>query len=120
MTTTSTEAHTIDATGKRLGRVATEVASLLIGKDRTDVVRNVVPDVSVTVNNTSKLLIDEKKRDTKEYQWYSGYPGGRRTLSMDQLVERKGYAEILRKAVYGMLPHNRLRAERMKKLTIHE
>lgn len=116
----SPDVRTIDASGKRLGRLASEVASILIGKDRTDVVRNAVPAVSVTVLNAGKLAIDEKKRGTKEYQWYSGYPGGRRTLSLGQVAERRGYAEILRKAVYGMLPHNRLRARRMKQLTIHE
>jgi large subunit ribosomal protein L13 len=120
MTTTTTEAYTVDASGKRLGRVATEIAALLIGKNRTDVVRNVVPPVSVTVTNASKLLIDEKKRGQKGYEWYSGYPGGRRELSMEQLIERQGYTVVLRKAVYGMLPHNRLRAVRMKQLTIHE
>jgi large subunit ribosomal protein L13 len=120
MTTSTQETRTIDAGGKRLGRVATEIASILIGKDRTDVVRNAVPPVSVTVTNASKLLIDEKKRGQKEYDWYSGYPGGRRNLSMEQLIARQGHAEVLRKAVYGMLPHNRLRAQRMKLLTIHD
>ena len=118
--TTTTDKRTIDARGKRLGRVATEVATILIGKDRTDVVRNVVPDVHVTVTNASKLLIDEKKREQKEYDRYSGYPGGRRTRTLEQVITQKGYAEVLRNAVYGMLPHNRLRAQRMKQLTISE
>lgn len=116
--TTATDIRTIDASGKRLGRLASEVAALLAGKDKTDAVRNVVSPVSITVTNASKLLIDEKKRSQKRYDWYSGYPGGRRTLSLEQLIARAGYAEVLRKAVYGMLPHNRLRAKRMKQLTI--
>lgn len=119
-TTTNTDNRIIDASGKRLGRVASEIAAVLIGKDRTDVTRNAISDVSVTVTNASKLFIDEKKRGQKEYDWYSGYPGGRRTLSLAQLIARAGHAEVLRKAVHGMLPHNRLRARRMKQLTIND
>lgn len=115
-----TETHTIDASGKRLGRVASSIAALLAGKHRTDVARHKLSGVAVTVQNASKLLIDERKMEQKEYQSYSGYPGGLRRLSMKKLVEQKGYAEILRKAVYGMLPGNRLRAQRMKSLTIEE
>ena len=115
-----TETHTIDASGKRLGRVATSVAALLLGKHRTDVTRHKKAEVAVKVVNAGKLLVDERKLTTKEYQRYSGYPGGLRRLSMQQLVTEKGYAEALRKAVHGMLPGNRLRAQRMKSLTIEE
>ncbi len=112
------EQHTIDATGKRLGRVATEIATLLMGKHRPDAVRHIAKPIFVTVTNASKLLIDERKRNQKTYQRYSGYPGGLKTLSLVQVVAQKGYREILKFAVYGMLPSNRLRAVRMKKLTI--
>jgi large subunit ribosomal protein L13 len=118
--TTKTEQHTIDARGKRLGRVATEAAHLLMGKHRTDAARNVVAPVTVTIENASKLLIDEKKRNQKKYDRYSGYPDGRSELTMTQLAEKKGYREVVRKAVYGMLPGNKLRAKRMKQLTISE
>ncbi len=111
---------TIDATGKRVGRVASEVAIVLLGKDRTDQVRHLPAPVHVTVTNAGKLSIDEKKRIQKEYDRYTGYPGGRRVLSMEKLIEKKGYSEVLRKAVYGMLPGNKLRAVRMKNLTISE
>ena len=120
MNTAEIETYTIDAAGKRLGRLASEVSSLLIGKNRTDVVRNQVPPVRVTVENASKLTIGEKKREQTIYDQYSGYPGGRSEISMEKLIEKKGYSEVLRKAIYGMLPSNRLRAERMKKLTISE
>ena len=120
MTTTHTETHTIDATGKRLGRVATEVATILMGKHRADCVKNRVPDVLVTVDNASKLLIDERKRTGKVYQRYSGYPGGLKECTMAKVIEKKGYEEVVRKAVYGMLPNNRLRAPRMKKLTVND
>jgi large subunit ribosomal protein L13 len=118
--TQTIEQHTIDASGKRLGRVATEVAHLLMGKHRTDVVRNETAPVRVTVEHARKLLIEEKKRQQKIYDRYTGHPGGRREISMQKLIESKGYSEVLRKAVYGMLPSNRLRAPRMKNLTISE
>ncbi|MBP9759790.1 MAG: uL13 family ribosomal protein [Candidatus Pacebacteria bacterium] len=120
MKDTTTEVHIIDATGKRLGRVATEVSALLMGKHRTDAVRHMVAPIKVTVEHVSKLLISEKKRLQKEYDRYTGYPDGRRILSMEKMIDRKGYAELMRKAVYGMLPSNKLRAVRMKKLTISE
>jgi len=120
MMTTTQHTVTVDAAGKRIGRVATEVAAILLGKDRTDQVRYQVPPVQVTVINAAKLAIDEKKRIQKEYDRYTGYPGGRRVLSMEKLIDKKGYSEVLRKAVYGMLPGNKLRAVRMKNLTITE
>lgn len=115
-----TEQHIIDAHGKRLGRVASEVATLLMGKNRADAARHTTAPVSVTVEHVSTLLLTEKKRNGKEYTRYTGYPGGLRTISMQKLIDKKGYTEVFRKAVYGMLPNNRLRAKRMKNLTIHE
>jgi large subunit ribosomal protein L13 len=114
------ETHTIDAAGKRLGRVATEAATLLMGKHRPDVTRHIPHPISVTIVNASKLLIDERKRGQKTYERYSGYPGGLHSLTLSQVVDRKGYGEIVRAAVYGMLPSNRLRAVRMKKLHVTE
>jgi len=74
MTTTQhkIKQHTIDATGKRLGRVASEAAALLLGKDRTDAVRHMPAPVQVTIEHASKLLLTEKKREQKNYQFYSG------------------------------------------------
>ncbi len=114
------ERFTIDANGKRLGRVATEVATLLMGKHRSDVTRHMVIPVEVHVTNVRKLLLTEEKREGKKYVRYTGYPGGLRTLTMQKLIERKGYGEVFKKAVYGMLPHNRLRSVRMKNLIVSE
>ena len=114
------EHHTIDAAQKRLGRVATEVATLLMGKHRTDAARNTVPPVVITITNASKLFLTEKKKLQTEYDRYTGHPDGRRILSMRKMIEQKGCRELLRKAVYGMLPNNKLRAQRMKQLTIAE
>ena len=112
--------HTIDATEKKLGRVATEAAVLLMGKNLPDFAKNVVADVKVNVTNASKLDITNKKMETKEYKRYSGYPGGLKTRKMSQEVAKNGYGEIIKKAVYGMLPANKLRAVVMKNLIISE
>ncbi len=112
--------HKIDATEKKLGRVAAEAASFLMGKSNPNFQRNEVADVKVNIENASKLDIAEKKFDTKEYKKYSGYPGGLKIKTMKQVVDKKGYAEILQKAIHGMLPNNKLRAKMMKNLVITE
>lgn len=112
--------HTIDAKGKTLGRVASEAARLLIGKDTASFVKNKVTGSKVHLSNVSLAKFDEKKLGIKNYARYSGYPGGLRKDSMKDIVTRKGYSEIFRKAVYGMLPPNKLRSIRMKNLTISE
>lgn len=110
--------YTVDAKGKKLGRVASSVAALLMGKNRTDAVRHIAAPVSVKIVNASKLVLDDRKKSDKTYQRYSGYPGGQKVQSMKKVIESKGHQELLRKAVHGMLPNNRLRAVRMKGLSI--
>lgn len=112
--------HKIDAKGKRLGRIATEAAIVLRGKNTIEFERNKVPTVSVHIVNASGMEIDAKKRETKKYIHYTGYPGGLRTTTMEKIISKKGYSEVLRKAVYGMLPSNKLRAIMMKRLIITE
>lgn len=120
MSDTNTQTHTIDATGKRLGRVASEAASILMGKDRTDFARNKNPNVQVLIENASKLNISEKKKEQKEYVTYSGYVGGQKHTPMEEVIEKKGYGEVVRRAVSGMLPKNRLQAPMLKRLTVSE
>ena len=111
--------YTIDATGKRIGRVASEAASLLMGKNISSFVRNAFPsEVSVEIINTSKSEIDQKKIRQKTYAKYSGYPGGLRHEKMSDLITKKGIGEVYRRAVYGMLPPNKLRPKMIKKLKI--
>ncbi len=110
----------INAEGKKLGRLATEVAHILLGKDSTDFAKNKVANVKVVIDGVDSMDISEKKMNEKEYQRYSGYPGGRKVKLMKQVVEQKGLAEILKSAVYNMLPANKLRKPRMKNLTINE
>ncbi|MDO8591275.1 MAG: 50S ribosomal protein L13 [bacterium] len=112
--------YTIDATGKKLGRVASEAAVFLLGKNQAQFVRNKVVGGEVEILNTSKADISEKKLLQKTYARYSGYPGGLRTPSMRNVVEKKGYREVFLLAVYGMLPSNKLRSKIMKNLTVKE
>lgn len=119
METTQTNTHTIDAAGKRLGKVATEAAAVLLGKNDPNFAKHVKPDVTVEITNVSKMDISEKK--LKEvYQSYSGYPSGRRTETLEHLGERLGYAEAVRRTIGGMLPSNKLKKQLLKKLTITE
>lgn len=112
--------HTIDAANRVPGRVATEVAVLLMGKNRTDYARNKLPEVEVQVENASKMKLAANKLRDKTYSHHSGYPGGLKTHSMQHVVDTKGAKEVLRRAVSGMLPKNKLRAVMMRRLTIKD
>lgn len=118
-TETTTKNHVIDAAGKRLGVVATEAASVLQGKNQTDFARHSVAAVKVEIHNASKLDIPEKKKG-EIYQSYSGYPGGRKTETLEHLGKRLGYAEVVRRTVTGMLPKNKLQKLMMKNLIVSE
>ncbi len=112
--------HTVDATDRTLGRVSSEVAKLLMGKDSATFERNEVSKNKVTLINVSKAKIDPKKFREKIYLSYSGYPGGLKERTMERMIEKKGYSEVFKKAVYGMLPINKLRDKMIKNLTIVE
>lgn len=115
---TTKREHTLDAQGERLGRFASSIAHILLGKDSTDFAKNVVAPVSVTVENVDGLDIDERKATTKIYDRYSGFHGGRKEETLEEVVAKKGTAEVLTRAVFNMLPANRLRKARMKNLVI--
>lgn len=112
--------HTIDAQNKKLGRVASEAASVLMGKNRVDFAKNSIPNVRVKISNAGKLSVTNKKTEEKIYTTYSGYPGGLKQKSMKHTVKEKGMKEALRTAVKGMLPKNKLRDRMMKNLIITE
>lgn len=118
-TETNTREYTIDATGKRLGKVATEAATYLQGKDMPDFANNVLAPVTVTIENAGKLDIPENKKG-EVYQTYSGYPGGQKDETLEHLGERLGYAEVVRRTVKGMLPKNKLQSQMMKNLLVTE
>ncbi len=113
-----TKKITFDATGKRLGRLASDIATVLNGKNTVMYVPNHPSDVIVEVSNVSHMQITERKKKGKVYDRYTGYFGGRREETLEQVIIDKGYQEVLRRAVYGMLPDNRLRRVKMKKLHI--
>jgi len=112
--------YTIDAHGKMIGRIASEAATYLMGKNTPEFAKNKIPKVSVTIVNASKANILDKKKKETIYTHYTGYPGGLRKLSMEQVIAKKGYQEIFRKAIYGMLPTNKLRSKMIKNLTVTE
>jgi len=112
--------YIIDATNKAIGRTATEVAVLLMGKNDPSFEKNIVSGNKVTIINASKVKMTEKKAREVLHETYSGYPGGLKFKSIKHLIEKKGYGELFELAVYGMLPANKLRAKMMKNLTITE
>lgn len=112
--------YTIDATDKALGRVASEAAALLNAKNDVNFVKNRVADVSVKVINASKVKVTGNKMKESVHKSYSGYPGGLREMPLAHVVERKGFSELLRHAIYGMLPKNKLQDIRIKNLTVEE
>ena len=111
---------TIDATNKKIGRIAQEAATILMGKDSPMYEPNKIISEGVHIINASKADISEKKKGEKEYKWFTGYPSGLKTRTLDQMIEKRGVEEVYRKAILGMLPKNRLRAEMIKKLKISE
>lgn len=110
--------HIIDATGRTLGRVASDAAKVLLAKNTTTVKKNVVSPMNVRVKNVAALNISEKKLIQKTYHSHSGYPGSDRALSLAHIIKTKGHGEALRRAVKGMLPPNTLREKRLKHLII--
>ena len=111
--------YTIDAKGKRLGKLATEAASLLIGKDRTDYAQNTIAPVTVKILNASLMDISERHK-SDVYKTYSGYPGGQKEETLEHLGKRLGYSEVVRRTVNGMLPKNKLQQLLMKNLVVSE
>ena len=114
-----TEKHyTLDATDQSLGRVASRAALLLRGKGEVSFQSHILPAVLVTVTNVSRLQIQPAKLIKTEYRRYSGYPGGLKQETMANLATRRGYPELFRQAVKGMLPNNKLRRFILKHLTV--
>lgn len=111
--------YTIDATGKKLGRVAAQAATLLRGKNRADFVKHKSPAVHVVIENASKLSLTEAKKAQTVYKRFSGVQGTKLKIeNLKHLAARKGYREGLTLAVRGMLPNNKLRPGLLKRLTI--
>lgn len=111
--------YTIDASGGKLGRIASRAATLLIGKNSTAFAKNVVFNTEVKIINADKLNITEKKQTTV-YKRYSGYPGGLHEKSMSQIIDKHGKKGVLKIAIQGMIPNNKLKSKIIKNLIITE
>jgi len=109
------ENYIIDASDKVLGRLATKIAILLQGKNRPDFVPYKDTGAIVTIENIEKIKLTGKKMKQDKYFYHTGYPGGFKEIPVER-VFKKNPAQVLRKAVLGMLPKNKLRAERIKRL----
>lgn len=110
----------IDATGETLGRLSSKVAALLNGKSEVTFAKNTIADVKVTVQNASKIRVTGNKMNDSVHKSFSGYPGGQKQRTFSHVVEKKGYSELVKHAVKGMLPKNRLQTERLKNLLVTE
>lgn len=112
--------YKIDAKGRSLGRVASEAASVLIGKKDVNSAPHQVLAVRVVVSNVAALNFSGKKLKQKEYVSHSGYPGSQKFEEIEKLIAKKGMSEVLQRAVRGMIPKNKLNKLRMKNLIIEK
>lgn len=107
----------VDARGKVLGRLAAQVAHVLIGKHKPNYTPSVECGDPVIIINARHIRLTGKKLEKKVYRWHTGYPGGLREVSAQKLMETRP-EEVVREAVLGMLPKNKLRKRRARKLRI--
>ena len=117
---TKTEEKVIDASGRTLGRLCSEIAMSLMGKTSPKFERNAYSGFDVRVVNAAKLRITTKKLAEIFHTRYSGNPGGLRVLHGTETAEKKGLKELIKLATFQMLPDNKLRREMMKHLKIED
>jgi large subunit ribosomal protein L13 len=108
----------VDASGQTLGRVATQVAGLLSGKHKPIFTTHLDTGDHVIVINAARVAVKGDKLTAKVYARHSGYPGGFRSETLGDLLERRP-EEVIRRAVKGMLPRNRLGAQQLRKLKVY-
>lgn len=109
--------HLIDAKGIVLGRLSTEVTKLLMGKHKATYSTHMDSGDNVVVVNAEKVLLTGRKAEQKVYRSHSGYPGGFKEVTFAKM-SKEHPARIIEFAVYGMLPDNRLRSDRMTRLHV--
>jgi large subunit ribosomal protein L13 len=108
----------VDANGKNLGRLATQISTILLGKDKPTFTPGVDTGDYVIVVNAEHIAVTGNKLDDKYYYRHSGYPGGLKKITLrDQLAKYPD--RVIRQAVWGMLPHNRLGRKLIKKLKVY-
>jgi large subunit ribosomal protein L13 len=110
--------YLVDAEGLTLGRLATQIADALRGKGKPEYTPHCDTGDFVVVVNAEKIAVTGNKRDDKVYYRHSGYPGGIRSRTLGEMLER-GPEEVIRKAVHGMLPRNRLARQQLRKLKVY-
>ena len=110
--------YVVDAKGKTLGRLASEIAKILRGKNKPTYTPHVDTGDYVIVINAEKVEVTGKKADKKMYRWHSGYPSGLKERTFNEKIEKKP-TEVIYRAVKGMLPHNRLGRKMIKKLKVY-
>ena len=110
--------YVVDAEGQTLGRLATRIADTLRGKGKPQYTPHVDTGDFVVVVNAEKIHVTGNKLDTKLVRWHSGYPGGLKERTLRQQLERRP-TEVIRKAVKGMLPKNRLASAQLTKLKVY-
>jgi large subunit ribosomal protein L13 len=108
----------VDASGKTLGRLATQIADMLRGKRKPEYTPHIDTGDFVIVVNAEKIAVTGNKMDAKQYRRHSGYPGGLRSRSLADMLERRP-EEVIRIAVKGMLPRNRLARQQLRKLKVY-
>jgi large subunit ribosomal protein L13 len=108
----------VDANGKTLGRLATQIADALRGKRKPEYTPHIDVGDFVVVVNAEKVSVSGNKREQKRYYRHSGYPGGLRSRTLDEMLARRP-EEVVRLAVKGMLPRNRLGRAQLRKLKIY-
>lgn len=111
--------YVIDADGKTLGRLATQIASILRGKHKPIYTPHVDTGDYVIVVNAEKIHLTGKKLQDKKYYRHSGYPGGLKVCTAAELLSSGRPERVLKLAVWGMLPHNRLGRKMFKKLKVY-
>ncbi len=111
--------HKINAKNKVLGRLAVEVANLLRGKNKPDFLPYKDNGDEVILYNTDKVILTGKKSKQKIYYHHSGYPGGIKEISFEKAMKDDS-RKVFRKAVYGMMPKNKLRDKIIKKLKLYK
>jgi large subunit ribosomal protein L13 len=110
--------YVVDATGKTLGRLATQIADVIRGKRKPTYTPHIDVGDFVIVVNAEKVAVTGDKREQKRYWRHSGYPGGIRSRTLGEMLERRP-EEVIRRAVKGMLPRNRLARRQITKLKVY-
>jgi large subunit ribosomal protein L13 len=112
------EWYVVDAEGMTLGRLATQIADTLRGKRKPEYTPHCDVGDFVVVVNAEKIVVTGDKRNSKRYYRHSGYPGGIRSRSFAEMLDRKP-EEVIRRAVKGMLPRNKLARKQLLKLKVY-